>query len=808
MASFEEEFIEEMRRTYNPNRLNGSRYTGLGEDNVLQKGRVAGLVHEGEQVVEAEMVDEAGGPARIRKEIERMADENSRLPGYQEGTGSETVISNRLNPIGDISIQNTPQQIISQGPKESKGPISLPNTDYTPATEFGEAPTTSWPTRQDYKPAEEIGRTTWTPQQDTSQKQLVTKPKINEFGETLGPDGKPIGYETPITPQAPQVARTAVEYKPPEEEPPEDTRTEDDIQRVRDIAMGESEAARIAREREMQELSAKHEAERQNLNQRMAQEGASQEEINSAMAQLGVQQRSESEQARTGLAAAEAERAEQAAVTAAQLSLSKLEADRHNEIQKQLIDIDWARVAISQEASDLARDSFNAYFDLDTKKYNLSVDQSEDLKARAWEVLKRDAERYGPEFALRSLQVNADIQMPLMNAALQSGDFAAATAIASKFGVNLDFSKAENAFQQAEIGQGLANLVADIANIPDAMTMDPQELIDNEFIKDDLERMWTNMNPGEKAKGPAYEKWAMDTVKNLVLSQDPYYVFANQLTEESVQGFAPILGWTDNSTFNGLGGTDGLRFAVQAFLSTGGMSYDPETGAWSIDPTAIERTMNSITTELGETVSTTHKEEERIGPAPSPTVQTSVTEGGRVITPEEPKPAETREIRSAPGIADVLTAEDAITEIYANLNNLKTNAPSDFVRGIVGLTENREQLFTDSTKNAVSFNEYPSTLRDNLDSKIENMLFEMFPDDKYPEMGHRTNISGYVINDMQMIIDAAYDLGIMANLVDAGYSVKDAYRLTASLIGKNNLDVAIKKMTRNKNIPEGLTYEE
>lgn len=796
MASFEEEFIEEMRRTYNPNRLNGSRYTGLGEDNVLQKGRVAGLVHEGEQVVEAEMVDEAGGPARIRKEIERMADENSRLPGYQEGTGSETVISNRLNPIGDISIQNTPQQIISQGPKESKGPISLPNTDYIGDPRFGEK-----------GPTETFARLNLSGPQITDEG-LPQKPKVNEFGETLGPDGKPIGYETPITPQAPQVARTALEYKPPEEEPPEDTRTEDDIQRVRDIAMGESEAARIAREREMQELSAKHEAERQNLNQRMAQEGASQEEINSAMAQLGVKQRSESEQARTGLAAAEAERAEAAAVTTAQLQMSKEDMDARQKYQDELLKIDWKRLALDEKYAGEQIRQFNEMLKLDWAQYNLSDEQFRDISARAWKQIEVQAEQYGMDYALKSLAVNAEIQMPLMNAALQSGDFAAATAIASKFGVNLDFSKAENAFQQAEIGQGLANLVADIANIPDAMTMDPQELIDNEFIKDDLERMWTNMNPGEKAKGPAYEKWAMDTVKNLVLSQDPYYVFTNQLTEESVQGFAPILGWTDNSTFNGLGGTDGLRFAVQAFLSTGGMSYDPETGAWSIDPTAIERTMNSITTELGETVSTTHKEEERIGTAPSPTAQTSVTEGGRVIAPEKPKPAETREIRSAPGIADVLTAEDAITEIYANLNNLKTNAPSDFVRGIVGLTENREQLFTDSTKNAVNFNEYPSTLRDNLDSKIENMLFEMFPDDKYPEMGHRTNISGYVINDMQMIIDAAYDLGIMANLVDAGYSVKDAYRLTASLIGKNNLDVAIKKMTRNKNIPEGLTYEE
>jgi hypothetical protein len=744
MKSFEREWIEEIQRTYLPYKYNGSRYTGAGEDGQVQKGRVAGVVHEGEQVIENEMVDDAGGPARIRQEVERLAAENSKLPGYQEGTGSTT--AQRLPSLPNIPVEDN--QIISQGAKDSLGPISMPE-EKTPSETFTRL-TLPTPTVIDHdRPSE------------TSTQLELPAPVVKQPSETF----------TELKLPTPTVVDHDREPKP--DVTVADTTTEEDIGRVRDIATGQSEAARIAREREMSELSAKHEAERQSLNQQLAQQGADQEEINSAMAQLGTKQRSESEQARTGLAQAEAERAEAAAVTTAQLQMSKEDMDSRQKYQNELLKMDWERLAIDKDYAAQQKIQFNEMLKLDWAQFNLSDEQFRDISARAWKQIETQAEQFGMDYALRSLAVNAEIQMPLMNAALQSGDFASATAIANKFGVNLDLSKAENAFQQQEIGQGLANLIFDISNIPEAISMDPAELINNRFLKDDLERMWTNMNPGEEAKGPAYEKWAKETVRNAALSQDQYYVFANQLTDDSVKGLASTLGWGDDFTFNGTGGIDGMRLGLTAFLAGGGVTYDEATGGLVFDPNAFDKIDSDENIEFGTTTTTTTTGG-NVGGTTTQGAQTNVVNTPQdVITPDEPGRVNTETLGTS-------TAPEQPTEnprmvydwIYNNFPNISDYDLLDI--------EDTVEIANNMVKNDIGWNNVKDENIVPAKESIKTFLQNLYPNATRRQLENATSIS-----NAGKISNGGMQLLVFAKLFEAGLSANQAYRAGVHLLGSS-----------------------
>ena len=87
------QFIDAMRRKYlplaggeaapgvvspSPGAAQNARFTGRGADGRVQVDEPAGVVHEGEMVVEAEAVKNAGGPGAIRDEVDRLVIENGR----------------------------------------------------------------------------------------------------------------------------------------------------------------------------------------------------------------------------------------------------------------------------------------------------------------------------------------------------------------------------------------------------------------------------------------------------------------------------------------------------------------------------------------------------------------------------------------------------------------------------------------------------------------------------------------------------------------------------------------------------------
>ena len=78
----------------------GMRYTGRSADGSINPSSPAGIVHEGEMVVEKPMVDAMGGPEKARKGMEQVAGRGMR--GFQEGTGAGTAD----NPV--VHILNLP----------------------------------------------------------------------------------------------------------------------------------------------------------------------------------------------------------------------------------------------------------------------------------------------------------------------------------------------------------------------------------------------------------------------------------------------------------------------------------------------------------------------------------------------------------------------------------------------------------------------------------------------------------------------------------------------------------------------------
>lgn len=83
-----QKFIRAMRKRFNPqnihrkasnepvpgfSRMAGPQFTGMGSDGQFQKNKVVGPVHEGEMVIPAADVRNAGGPAALKNSVDRMA---------------------------------------------------------------------------------------------------------------------------------------------------------------------------------------------------------------------------------------------------------------------------------------------------------------------------------------------------------------------------------------------------------------------------------------------------------------------------------------------------------------------------------------------------------------------------------------------------------------------------------------------------------------------------------------------------------------------------------------------------------------
>ena len=890
--SIYQDFIKAMQKEFRPFRsgVNGQRYTGLGEDGRLQKDSPAGVVHEGEQVIEADMVEEAGGPARIRRQVEALAAENEnlpaepevsqgRLPGFRGGTGCGAVRGLRGYQIGTGS-GTVGHEITLEPPRK---PI-IENVSIKPPEEISVAPMTG--TKEETDLSGNVLR----------QSTVTGTPEGTvESGRLIKPDA----------PQPPKMPTTPDLDKPAQPDPDLDlTGVDTAFRRVEGIAEGESEAARIERERTQQELTAKHEAERQSLNQQMAQEGASQAEINAAQAQLQRDQRSESEKTRTGLAESAAERAERAAVTGAQLELAKtqfveghkldlrrlgidekhidfiddltlkqfdenvrqfgekmaLEKFRDTIQQKQfdeLRKIDWTRVGIDQQYADQSKEQFDRTMDLEWSKYDLSAEQFNDMSARAWTVIEQNAEQFGMTYALDKLRTDASIQMPLANAAMQAGDFEAAEGIFGQMGYPIDLSAQQSMFNQAEIGQALANLTEDINRMPGASV---DEILANDLVKGDLERAWINMHPGEKAEGEAFDTWKRNAVTNARLAQDPFHTAIQSMSDSTVASMMASAGITDpNSyTFGGKRGVDAYKFALTGFMAAGGMS--PEDGGWDFGDGSGDlmggevEEVTGLNLETGEVVSPTAQTDEVTVEQPKigPDTPTSI-KSGTSSTPQ------TLSGSGAPTIENNVSTDHVEGSTYTDNSTgdqyemtkkgwektgstgpAPTNTPSPPTRdaSFLWLEDNSDQLtgvnniddFMITFERIIDVaSEMPATrsegthLMDGVDEGkevekgVETLLSQVFPwvstGDKQKIMknileGSAATGTDHIVatehrGDTDLSFDrAAMDMLALSRLLTGGLPFQQSYNVLSNMIGAERVNTSIKAFI-GQDLPKG-----
>ena len=155
MSDFYQSFVKDMRTKYGSLATPGvsavpmsgntatmdappTRFTGRGPDNRFQKNEPAGVVHEGEQVINAEDVKAAGGPKRINSEVQKLKQlENRGVPGFAEGTSNSVVrgvqssLDSAQNAISDqqAAVQARSDVGRTQGTGDLPGAVKTPDTD-------------------------------------------------------------------------------------------------------------------------------------------------------------------------------------------------------------------------------------------------------------------------------------------------------------------------------------------------------------------------------------------------------------------------------------------------------------------------------------------------------------------------------------------------------------------------------------------------------------------------------------------------------------------------------------------------------
>jgi len=644
MGDFHEEFIEDMKREFMgelrkkyPGQANGMRFTGNGP-----KSEVAGVVHRGEQVIEADMVDEAGGPGRIRNEVEKLASENERmpveeipmepqqkgrLPGFQTGTGSGVVEKPVIGfgrPADDVQFTEV----------KKPAPVNI-------------APVGNEPIGLD-KPVDDVKMNTVTPQ--TVNLDPVGKPSVDVNLDKPVDDvrtGRLPSTEVNLEPapddfemNVPQAGGGVKTYTDRDEfaaatkvpEQPGGTEDTGDIitetgklgaAALQDIVRGRSRAAEMAATKAKQELAAKHEAERQNLNQTMAQEGASPEAIRAAQGRLGASQRAESEGIRAETAIAQAERAENAAIEAAKMGMNQEQfedklsrEDRMLDLQERgqeisaedadaYIDLAWATHGLSADGMQLQRDKFNAWRDDMGIANAIAINNQElawfgaGLTERQVGVQERtlllNTAKFGVDAAIAMDDASIRKNGFLINNALAAGDFGTVNEIMNEvYGFDIDFSKIEDAEAQAQIGDGLASLLSDMEGVtdnPNAIVSDDSGKHD--LLQQDLADIWNGMKGtdsgfDELSKNAGFMSWAEGKLQNLQVISDPIMGVVTALGEDSIAGLAAAAGVEnlDAYEFGGKTGADAFALEYATLLFGGGITF--EDGRLQIDPDAVD----------------------------------------------------------------------------------------------------------------------------------------------------------------------------------------------------------------------------
>jgi len=423
----------------------GIRYTGAGPNDFVEPKEPAGLTHEGEMVIEEPMVKNAGGPENVRAAIEGMKDaEKSGMPGYQSGTGSSTV--------PDVEGYTPPKVIEGEsGTVPKLGSIAKAGGDLAGSGTIEGIGTFGAKTGD----VEGVNKMTSL----TGESGLVN-PSLSSETVLAKPPETPLEVDTSTTVPPTAEGEDKINYK---------DLAREGIEGIRDISRGESEAARLARERSEAALAGEQAAERIARRQELAQSGAEGGTVDAAMARLGREERLAKTGLEAELATGEAERAEQAQYKLADIGNNMMLAMKELGFKEESMDIAWEKLGIDKDQADFLKSQWG-------DKMGMWADE-----------FKRDSEQWGEDYALRQQSLNWDMQEPVLNMMLENGQFEGAGKILSNFGFgDIDFSNIESEYSRDQVAKGSIALTS-------ILTENPAAGIDNPEIKTELDRIYNNL---------------------------------------------------------------------------------------------------------------------------------------------------------------------------------------------------------------------------------------------------------------------------------------------------------------------------
>jgi len=614
MPDILQEFIDEMRAKYGPlaQSVNGSyappfpgapqigtgqRFTGLGNDNQLQKDRVAGVVHEGEQVIEADMVNRAGGPANVRSEIEKLAGEepvNGRvLPGYQFGTGSNVVKGYKKGTGSEVVSRTMPGYEEGTDDDVARTPYGTPINQKYAVGDIGIGNKKS-STGNVF----EAGRIIDGTKDDPGE--MVTDVKASGDLAEAAAGARYGKVDNDLTDTSGITGDITTGTKSDVKGPGADA-MEEGFNRLGALAAGKSEATQMARESLETQLSQQEAAEKAEMRQESAQKGLSPELASMEEARLQRQQAATRAKAITEFETGAAERAEASAAKLAELGISAKGVELTEE---QIID----KYNIDSAELKLAKETWGAEFNLKEKYWGLDRDKWLE-QARQWGI-EQSWEEYQwdnmsaadqKRFQLEGETIDQaerrflwENQTENLKDALATGNFAEAEKIWSARGVNIDPKDIETSYQNDRLGDTVANIqswatMGMLKNIQDSDgSIDYDKAMKDPFIKSQLEELAKIR--GMEAGSSEFKSWAGNTLETISLANDPYSFGVHMMTDDSKKAYLGSLGFdkgVDKFSFAGVMGQEGLDLMITSLFFNNALGIDDtevtanESDAWN-----------------------------------------------------------------------------------------------------------------------------------------------------------------------------------------------------------------------------------
>jgi len=654
MADSLQSFVDKVRQTYsrviNPSILkatntnartgapvdtSGVRGTGLGLDNKLQKNKVAGEVHEGEQVVEADMVRKAGGPRKIRGAVENLARTNGKQPAnvQQPANGQEPPVPFQQAPVDESPVNGSALKGRGlPGFARGTGSSVVPNVPTVRPTIT--SPANTPPILPPEDTADEVPATSDTPALvgDAPGEETGTEDVATAGVDTSGDFGA----------DAADIIGTSAEG-------------------LKDVAAGTDENFKKLADITRMNLAGRQSADVLKQSQAIAQAQKTGGEAAAAKARLQQQQGIETSEAEAALFKEDVSRRDNALsqLSALGINVAGLEEQRAGRLSNEdyrdkvfnddifrwekqynldLSSFSWAKEKWGEEF-DLEKDKFgldedkfeefksqfNETHSLDLARFELDELQFEEFKSQFddqmelnWSQFEQDKTEFGLDYALRAMTYNFETNTILAEAAIAAEDFETASEYYGLAGMKattttvydangnpvttvdfdpavhgIDFTRLEDAATRVEFDEALSGVRDSILNMGDGVhDIDTYGDIEGDSpLMNSLEDMY-EAGTGKAPSGADFENWAMNQLDGIRLSQDPYHSAISGLDDSTIEAIIEGRGLGDDVNAFEFGNATGIeagRRALVSIMAGGGMTitedgitYNTDSPAWSV----------------------------------------------------------------------------------------------------------------------------------------------------------------------------------------------------------------------------------